>query len=108
MIFDHYQNVKSKYQNISRPEVFCEKGVVRNFAKFTGKHLCQAFFLNKVAGLRPQLATLLKESLCHTYFPVNFAKFLRTPFLTEYLWWLLLKMVNGCSFLLPGLFLDLL
>ena len=86
MIFDHYQNVKSKYQNISRPEVFCEKGVVRNFAKFTGKHLCQAFFLNKVAGLRPQLATLLKESLWHTYFPVNFAKFLRTPFLTEYLW----------------------
>ena len=23
-------------------------------------------------------------------FPVNFAKFLRTPFLTEHLWWLLL------------------
>ena len=67
MIFDHYQNVKSKYQNISRPEVFCEKGVVRNFAKFTGKHLCQAFFFNKVAGLRPQLATLLKESLAHVF-----------------------------------------
>ena len=23
-------------------DVFCKKGVVRNFAKFTGKHLCQA------------------------------------------------------------------
>ena len=23
-----------------RPEVFCEIGVLRNFAKFTGKHLC--------------------------------------------------------------------
>ena len=23
----------------SRPEVFCKKGVLRNFAKFTGKHL---------------------------------------------------------------------
>ena len=34
----------------SRPEVFCEKGVLRNFAKFTGKHLCQGLFLNKVAG----------------------------------------------------------
>ena len=22
------------------PEVFCEKGVLKNFAKFTGKHLC--------------------------------------------------------------------
>ena len=27
----------------SRPEVFCKKGVLRNFAKFTGKHLCQVF-----------------------------------------------------------------
>ena len=35
----------------SRPEVFC-KGVLRNFTKFTGKHLCQSLFFNKVAGLR--------------------------------------------------------
>ena len=26
----------------SRPEVFYKKGVLKNFAKFTGKHLCQA------------------------------------------------------------------
>ena len=26
----------------SRPEVFCKKGVLRNFAKFTGKHRCQS------------------------------------------------------------------
>ena len=26
-------------------EVFCEKGVFRSFAKFTGKHLCQSLFL---------------------------------------------------------------
>ena len=43
----------------SRPVVFCEKGVLRNFAKFTGKHLCQSLFFNKVTGLRP--ATLLKR-----------------------------------------------
>ena len=30
-------------------------------------------------------ATLLKKRLCHRCFPVNFAKFLRTPFLTEHL-----------------------
>ena len=30
----------------SRPEVSC-KGVLRNFKKFTGKHLCQSFFLKK-------------------------------------------------------------
>ena len=33
----------------SRPEVFCEKGFLRNFTKFTEKHLCQSLFLNKVA-----------------------------------------------------------
>ena len=72
----------------SRPEVFCEKDVLRNFAKFTGKHLCQSLFFNKIAGLRP--ATLLKNRLWHRCFPVNFAKFPRTTFLTEHLRWLLL------------------
>ena len=43
----------------SRPEVFCKNGVLKNFAKFTGKHLCQSLFFNKVAGLRS--ATLLKR-----------------------------------------------
>ena len=61
-----------------RPEVFCKKGVLGNFSKFTGKHLYQGFFFNKVAGLRP--ATLLKKRLWHRRFPVNFPKFLRTPF----------------------------
>ena len=33
-----------------RPEVFFKKGVFENFAKFTGKTLCQGlFFYNKVA-----------------------------------------------------------
>ena len=53
-------------------------GVLKNLTKFTGKHLCQSLFFNKVAGLRP--ATLLKKRLWHRCFPVNFAKFLRAPF----------------------------
>ena len=28
-----------------------KKGVLKNFAKFTRKHLCQRLFFNKVAGL---------------------------------------------------------
>ena len=67
----------------SRLEVFCKKGVLRNLTKFTGKHLCQSLFFNKVAGLRA--ATLLKKRLWHRCFPVNFVKFLRTPFYTEHL-----------------------
>ena len=34
----------------SLPAVFCKKGVLRNFTKFTGK---PSLFFNKVAGLRP-------------------------------------------------------
>ena len=59
------------------------RGVLRNFTKFTGKHLCQSLFFNKVAGLRP--ATLLKKRLWHRYLPVNFLTFLGTPFLKEHL-----------------------
>ena len=81
-----FQNIYIK--NIfrsSRPEVFCKKGVLRNFVKFTGKPLC----------LRP--ATLLKKRLWHRGFLVNFVKFLRTPFFIEELCWLLLtiKGLNG-------------
>ena len=72
----------------SRPEMFCKKGVLRNFAKFIGKHLCQSLFFNKVADFRP--ATLLKNRLWHRCFPVNLTKFLRTLFLTKHTWWLLL------------------
>ena len=35
--------------------MFCRKSVLRNFTKFTGKHLCQSLFLNKVAGLRHEI-----------------------------------------------------
>ena len=51
----------------------------------------ETFFI-KVAGLRP--ATLLKKCRWHRCFPVNLAKFLRTSFFTEHLWWLLLLVVN--------------
>ena len=55
LICNHHQTYRQG------PEVFCKKGVLRNFAKFTGKHLCQSLFLNKIAGLRS--ATLLKKRL---------------------------------------------
>ena len=32
--------------------MFCKKDVLRNFAKFTGKHLRQRLFFSKVASLR--------------------------------------------------------
>ena len=45
-------------------------------------------FFDKVAAIRP--AILLKRRLWHRCFPVNFARFVRTPFFREQFWWLLL------------------
>ena len=39
--------VKDNSQN-QPPEVFCKKGVLKNFANFTGKHLCWSLFLIKL------------------------------------------------------------
>ena len=69
-----YKNTRSSHQRCS-----IIKGAFINLAKFTGKHLFQSLFLNKVAGLRS--ATLLRKRLWHRCFPVNFAKFIRSPFL---------------------------
>ena len=52
--------------------------------------LCCSFVMIKIAdkpwqiiGLRP--ATLLRKRLWHRCCPVNFAKFIRTPFIIEHL-----------------------
>ena len=59
---------------------------------FSGKHLCQSFIFNKVAGFRAA-----KKRLRHRCFPVNFVRFLRTRFLTDHLWRLLLEILHCCS-----------
>ena len=79
-----YQNLcpQSEVQK-QPPEVFCKKGVLRNFAKFTGKHLCQSFFFNKVSG--PRTATLLKKRLWRSVFSCEFCEISRDIFFTEHL-----------------------
>ena len=62
----------------SRPDVFCKKDVLKNFSKFTGKHLCQSLFFNKVAGLRP--ATLLKKKTLAQVFPCEYYKISKNTF----------------------------
>ena len=52
------------------------------------KNTCARVF-SFLSGLCP--TTLLKKRLWHRWFPVNFAKYLRTPFLTERIPWQLLK-----------------
>ena len=55
-------------------------------------------------GMRP--ATLLKKRPWHRCFPVNFAKFLRTPFLTEHLQWLALNLRSSNLNLFPKVFIG--
>ena len=54
--------------------------IPQNSQEKTCARVCQS--------LRP--VTLLKKRLRHRCFPLHFAKFLRTSFLTEHLWWFLL------------------
>ena len=75
---------KFKFEIFQKPPRRCSvKKRLKNFSKFTGKHLCQSLFFNKVAGLRS--STLLKKRLWHRCFHKNFEKFLKTPFFTEHL-----------------------
>ena len=79
------KNLRSSHQRCS-----VRKGVLRNFTKFPRKHLCQSLFLIKLQNSRP--ATLLKKRLWHKCFPVNFVRFLRTPFSQSTYWRLLLDL----------------
>ena len=52
--------------------VLLRKDIFKNLSKFTGKHLSQGLFFNKVAGLRT--ATLLKKTPWPRCFPVKLEK----------------------------------
>ena len=56
---------------------------------------------------KPQPATLIKKRPLHRCFPVNFAKFLRTPFSIEHLLWLLLNLVKSTQYSTRRWFRDL-
>ena len=64
-----------------------EREIFRVFIHYEAKIYSLVSYMT-VRSSRP--ATLLKKRLWHKCFLVNFTKFLRTPFLTEHLWWLLL------------------
>ena len=65
------------------PEVFCKKGVLRNFAKFTGKHLCQSLFFNKACNF-------IKEETLAQVLSCEFCEISKNIFFTENLGRLLL------------------
>ena len=66
------EKFRSSHQSCS-----VKKGVLRKFAKFTGKHLCQRLFFNKAEGLATQSLTQV--------FSCEFCKISKNDFFTEYL-----------------------
>ena len=56
--------------------MFCKKEVLGNVAKFTGKHLCQSLFFNKVSG----------QSDSGTMFSCEFCEISKNTFSSGHLW----------------------
>ena len=71
----------------SRPEVFCKKGVLRNFTKFKGKHLCQSLFLSY---------SFIKKAILAQVFSSEFCEISKNTFYKEHLLWLLPKQATFC------------
>ena len=65
----------------------------KKFRKFHQKKAGLEFLFKKDEG--PQSCNLIKKRLQHRCFPVKFAKFIRTPFSTVHLGWLLFKISNS-------------
>ena len=74
----------------------CVKNVFLEISQNPQKNTCaRVSFLIKLQVWSLQLC--LKKRLWHMCFPVNFAKFLTTPFLTEHFRWLIQNW-EGCFF----------
>ena len=66
-----------------------KKMLLKNSQNSQEKTYARISSFSKAAGLG--LTILLKEKLWHGCFPVNFAKYLRTPIFAEHLWRLFLS-----------------
>ena len=71
-----------------QPQMFFKRGVLKNFAIFTGKTSMLEYRFNKVAGLK--VCSFIKKRLQHCCFPLNVRKLSGTAFFIEDLRWLLL------------------
>ena len=60
--------------------MFYKGGVLRNFAKFAGKPLCQSLCFNIVAGLRPQACNFIKIEALAQVFSCKFCKISKNTF----------------------------
>ena len=81
-MFLHVNRYKS-----SRSQIPFKTGVLKNFAIFTGKHLCWSLFLIKFLFNKVSLQMTPTQVLSYEY-----CKIVRNSFFTEHLRWLLLPL----------------
>ena len=82
-------------------EVFYKRSFLRNFTKFTGEHCARVYILIKFQAA----CNFFKKDTQAQVYSCEFGQFLRTPFLTEHLRWLLL-LLHFLSSLLRFLFMQ--
>ena len=78
------KNVRKSHIQKQPPEVLYKKGVLRNFTKFTGKHLYQSLFFNELQA-RPGTGDSGTETL-EQVFSCEFCEISENTFFTEHLW----------------------
>ena len=75
-------NLLQYYEWQKQPlQVFYKKDILKNFTKFTGKHLCLTLFL-QASGLQ----FYLKRDYLAQVFSCEFCEIFKNTFFTEYLW----------------------
>ena len=60
-----------------------KKGVLRNFANFTGKHLCKSLLFKKLAGLA---CHFIEKVTLAQVFSCEYCEICKSTFFTEHLW----------------------
>ena len=78
-----HPNVRS-----SHPELFCEKGVLKSFAKLSGKHLCQSFLIKLQTS-----GNFIKKAPLAKVFSYEFCEIFMNTFFIEHIRWLLFEYV---------------
>ena len=69
-----------------------KKGVLKNFAKFTEKHLCQSLYFNKVA----EACNFIKKETLAQVLSCEFCEIFKNTFFTEHLWATASKILQWC------------
>ena len=76
-----------------------KKGALISFTKFTGKHLCQSLYFNKVAGLWAEACNFIKKETLAQVFPCGFCDISKNTLFTEHLWTTTSDFICGVFFM---------